>query len=50
MILTNREEEQNDDKYGKASFAPIKVIKFGSITAGMEHRFMQLCRLSTRVT
>lgn len=37
MILTNREEKQNNDEYPKASFAPIKVIKFGGISAGMEH-------------
>lgn len=37
MILTNRKEEQNNDKYPKASFAPIKVIKFGSISAGSEN-------------
>lgn len=37
VILTDGKEEQNNDKYPKASFAPIKVIKFGSISAGMEH-------------
>lgn len=50
MILTNRKEEQSGDKYPKASLAPIKVIKFGSISAGVEHWCSQLCGLSTRIT
>lgn len=37
MTLTNRKEEQDNDKYPKASLASIKVIKFGSISAGIEH-------------
>lgn len=50
VILTDRKEEQNNDKYPKASLAAIKVIKFGRISAGMEHWCVQLCRLRTRVT
>lgn len=36
-ILTNREEEHDNNKYPKASPAPIKVIKFCGISARMEH-------------
>ena len=50
MILTDRKEEEYNDKYAKASFAPIKIMKFGGIAAGIEHRRIQLCGLRTRVT
>lgn len=37
MTLTDGKEEENNDKYPKASFVSIKVIKFGGISAGVEH-------------
>lgn len=37
MTPTNREEEQDYNKYPIASLAPIKVIKLCDIGAGMEH-------------
>lgn len=50
FILTDRKEQQNNDKYAKASFTPIKIIKFGRVAAAIEHWCIQLCGLRTRVT
>lgn len=49
-LLTNRKEEQNDYKYAKTSFAPIKIVQLGGISAGVEHRCSHLYRLRTGVT
>lgn len=35
-IPTKRKEDEDDNKYYKSSFASIKVIKFSSISAGLE--------------
>lgn len=50
MILTNRKEDEHNDKHPKASFAPIKVIKFSGISAAMQHFCFQLRGLRTGVT
>lgn len=50
LPLTSRKEEQKQDESCEASFAPAKVTQFSGVAAGMEHRFLQLRRLRTRVT